>query len=517
MKGTDNEIIKAENNGTRTILKNTVFLYVRMFVSMAVGLYTSRVVLQTLGVDDFGVYNVVGGIVGMMAFLNNTMASATSRFLNFEIGRNDNNVNRVFSTAFVIHLVIAIVVLLLGETLGYWFLVNKLVIPPERMFAAKVLLQFSLVTMFFNFTQVPFNACIIAYEKMKVYAYVGLAEAFIKLAIVISIAYSPFDKLIYYGFMLMAYQVGVLLFYRFYCLRNFSIKLKLAADKQYLKPMLSFSAWDLIGQGSLTVRTQGVNMLLNMFFGVAINAATGIATHVQSVLMSFSTNITTAFRPQIVKSCARIDYKRMEYLICMGATTTFLLYLMISMPLFHNIDFVLRVWLKDVPDFCGDFCKLSILFSLFSNFTLYPMIGIDATAKIRDTSIILGLLYMAVIPVSYCIFIYYIENPCVPYIYNALIPLLIIGINSFFLHCYISDFSIKHYYKKTVIPGLCVFAVNYIVLHLLTSTIHNELISLFVSILVSVLIVTTVGGLLCFDKAQRLKIVTLVKSKLHLH
>ena len=505
-------------NSTKTIAKNTLFLYIRMFFSMGISLFTSRVILEALGVEDYGVYNVVGGIVALFSFLNSTLAGATSRFINYELGKDISKVQRVFSTALSVHVLIALAVLILGETVGYWFLINKLVIPADRLFAAKLLLQFSLITMLFNFTQVPYNASIIAYEKMNIYAYVGLADSILKFLVSYAMLFCNYDRLIIYGFLYMVEHLAVLLFYRSYCTKKFTTcKFKLSLDKEYLKPMLSYSVWDIVGQGSLVIKVQGVNMLLNMFFGAVVNAATGIASQVYGLVSQFSQNVMTAFRPQVVKNYAQKDFNRMEYLINMGATTTFILLLLIGVPLLFEMDIVLKLWLKTVPEYCSSMCKLSIVACLFANFTAYPMMGIDATAKIRDTSIIIGILYLLVIPISYLAFVFNLLNPSVPYLYNALIPIVVIFINASFLHKYVKDFSYINYLLKTVLPGVILFVVDLASIYLLCLLFEDGYLRLFICVLLNSIVTISFGFLICYNKHQKRMIIDYLKNKLKIN
>ena len=249
------------------IAKNTIFLYVRMLLSMGIYLYTTRVVLSILGVEDYGIYNVVGGLVAMFSFLNATMSGATSRFITFELGKNSSKLQTVFSVALTIHIIIALIVFLIGETFGVWFLENELTIPATKMYEAKWLLQFSIMTMIFSFTQVPYNASIIAHEKMNVYAYFELVNVGLKLLSVYLLLIIDTNKLIFYGAIVMLTQIGVTLLYRLYCINKWEhCKFKLSLDREFLRPLLSYSGWDLFGNASLVARTQGVNILLNIFF-----------------------------------------------------------------------------------------------------------------------------------------------------------------------------------------------------------------------------------------------------------
>ena len=366
------------------IAKNTIFLYVRMLLSMGIYLYTTRVVLSILGVEDYGIYNVVGGLVAMFSFLNATMSGATSRFITFELGKNSSKLQTVFSVALTIHIIIALIVFLIGETFGVWFLENELTIPATKMYEAKWLLQFSIMTMIFSFTQVPYNASIIAHEKMNVYAYFELVNVGLKLLSVYLLLIIDTNKLIFYGAIVMLTQIGVTLLYRLYCINKWEhCKFKLSLDREFLRPLLSYSGWDLFGNASLVARTQGVNILLNIFFGAVMNAAAGIAMQVQTAAMSFATNVMTAFRPQIVKTYATKSYSEMINLISLGSIITYILYLIIVTPLIFEMDFILHIWLKEVPDYAVCFCQLALLMDLFSNSGRFLMIGIDATGRIK--------------------------------------------------------------------------------------------------------------------------------------
>lgn len=503
------------NSSNKTIAKNSVYLYLRMFATMGISLYSSRLILDALGVEDYGIYNVVGGIVAMFAFINTTLAGATSRFINYEMGKESGNTQEVFSTALTVHIIIALSVLLIGETFGNWFLYNKMVLPEGRLGAAELILQFSLVTMLFNFTQVPYNASIIAHEKMKVYAYVGLIDALLKLAIIIGVSYCGYDKLILYGFLIMLEQVSITLYYRFYCMSHFnSCRFIVRIHKTYLKPMLTYSVWDIFGQGSLAVRSQGVSMLLNVFFGAAINAATGIASHINAVVLQFAGGITTAVRPQIVKSFARGDYSRMDYLINFGAKITFLMMVIVGVPTILEMDLILDIWLKEVPDQCVEISRLTFLACVLGILANYPMIGIDATAKIRDTSLILGILYLMVVPVSYIIFRLDMLNPVIPYIYNAITPLLAVLINSYFLHRYVKDFNLRKYILRTALPAYAVFIVTFMILYYEHITLMEGFMRFIVMLCSSAICTGVVGFFSCFDTMERNSIRNLIIKKI---
>lgn len=307
---------KIEEN--KRIAKNAIMLYLRMFLTMIVGLYTSRIVLTTLGVEDYGVYGVVGGIVSMLSFLNASMSGATSRFLTFELGRGDRQrLSDTFSTALIFHVLIAIIVFIIAETVGLWFFYNKLVIPENRIDAAFWVYQLSILSSMFTITQVPYNSCIIAHEKMDVYAYVEMLNVTLKLGIVYLLMVGNFDKLILYAVLVFLVSFIIMFIYRIYCLYMFEeCKFHFIVKKAYMSPFLTFSGWDLYGNLSYTVRIQGANFVLNMFYGVVLNAANGIASTVQGILMGFSSNIIMAFKPAIIKKYAVGCFDEMNTLMC---------------------------------------------------------------------------------------------------------------------------------------------------------------------------------------------------------
>lgn len=394
-------------SSNRRIAKNTVALYLRMFLTMIVGFYTSRVVLNTLGVQDYGIYGVVGGVIAMMGFLNAAMAGATSRFLTFELGRGDSaRLARTFSSALIIHMGIALVVMVLGETVGLWFLCNKLVIPPSRMEAAHWVYQLSILSSMIGITQAPYDASIISHEKMNVYAYVEILNSLLKLAIVYLLVLGHFDKLKLYAVLTLAVSVTIMMIYRVYCLRHFKeTHFHWVWDKAILKPLLSFSGWDLYGNACVTARQQGINFLINMFFGVTLNAASSIATTVTGMVQAFSATVIQAFRPQIIKKYAQDDKEGMELIIRNAAKYYTLLFGCIAIPLWFEMSQVLHLWLGDkVPINAISFCKLLLIASMISAIIQVVGVGIHATGNIKYISIISGTLFLLNLPVLYICF-----------------------------------------------------------------------------------------------------------------
>lgn len=387
----------------KRIAKNTVFLYIRMLLVMGATLYTSRIVLNVLGAEDYGLYNVVGGLVTMFTFLNGSLGSATSRYITFELGRKDyERVNRVFNVALLIHIILAVLIIILAETIGLWFFYEKMTIPEERMSAAFWVYQISILTCFFSLTQVPYNAMIIANENMRIYAWVGIVESVFKLAIAFILPFAPFDTLVYYALLLCVVQISIMLFYRIYCGRNFKeSKIILYKDKTLYKEMFSYAGSDLIGNLSVLAQGQGLNILLNMFFGPVVNAARGIAYQVQGAVTQFSNNFMTAVRPQIIKSYAEGDINGMMRLVKDSSCFSFYLMWLICMPIFLETDYILSLWLGEYPEHSVSFLRLVLILCLIQTLKTPRTTVFHATGHIQRINIVVGSILCGVLPVAY--------------------------------------------------------------------------------------------------------------------
>ena len=408
------------SSNNKRIAKNTMMLYIRMLLSTVVSLYTSRVVLQTLGVEDYGIYGVVGGVVAMFSFLNSTMAGATSRFLTFEMGKGDKErLKATFSSALIIHIGIALLVLVLAETLGIWFLNNKLVIPEGRMEAAYWVLQFSVLGMIVGFTQVPYNAAIIAHEKMDVFAYVELINVFLKLGIVYLLYIGDFDKLILYAFLTLVVNVIVAMIYRIYCLKHYEeSKFNAHLDKDISKNILSFSLYNLLGNLGVVVNTQGTNFVINMFFGVVYNAAASIGTTISNVINGFASNVLTAFKPQITKSYAQDNIPQFQSLILWAIKSMLLLYSLIAIPVGFTIKEVLSLWLVVVPKYADVFCILLLISTFFEILRVIYVIAIHATGQVKVSGMTTGI---SLLLNPFIIFILFKMNLSPEYAYISII------------------------------------------------------------------------------------------------
>lgn len=397
----DTKSSHAEDN--KRIAKNTLLLYVRMALLMCISLYTSRVVLDVLGVEDYGIYNVVGGLVSMFAIINGSMTSATQRFLTFSLGKNDSTeTNKVFCVAFQTHVLVAVVVVILVETIGLWFLHNKMQIADNRIDAAFWIVQFTAVSTFFNIISVPYISTIIAHERMSAFAFVSIAEATFKLIIVFLLTISPFDKLIVYGLMLAIVQIIIQVIYLAYCKRNFEeCHIRLVKDRKMFSEILSFAGYNLFGSFAAVSSNQALNMLLNMFFGPVVNAARGIAMQVMGAITQFISNFQIALNPQIVKSYAQGDLTQMHKLIFRGAKFSFFLMLLLSLPVLIETPYILGLWLKEVPEGTVTFLRIIICTTLIYTMAQPIMTANNATGKVRTYYIVCGSMLILILPVSY--------------------------------------------------------------------------------------------------------------------
>lgn len=398
-------------SNSKRIVKNTMFLYIRMALLMLVSLFTSRITLQALGVEDYGIYNVVGGIVIFLSFLNNTLTISTQRFLNYEMGqKQSSNLSKVFSIALTGHYVIALFFLLLAETIGFWFVYYHLVIPQERFVAMLWVYHFSVLTFIINIISTPYNAAIIACEKMNVYAYIAILEAVMKLLIAYLLLVVSFDKLKLYAILLFLLAVVVRLVYYLYCKRKIPwISSTLSWNREMMAKIFSFSGWVFLGGFSQVLCVQGVNVLINLFFNPIHNAARGISMQLQAAVHTFSANFMTAVRPQIVKSYSSQDYAYAYKLTCSSARISFFLLLIITMPILLNTEFILSLWLGNIPPYSVCFTRLALIDVLFTSL-ISPVAALSqATGKVRNYQLIISVSFFLVFVLTY--FFYKLHFP----------------------------------------------------------------------------------------------------------
>lgn len=469
----------SENN--KRIAKNTLLLYCRMLFLMAVSLYTSRVVLNALGVEDFGIYNVVGGIVAMFAVLSGSLSAAISRFITYELGKgNQENLNKIFSSAVTIQLGLAVIIILLAESIGVWFLNVKMNIPEERMEAANWVFQFSILTFAINLISVPYNASIIAHEKMSAFAYISILEAMGKLTIAYFIVISPIDKLIFYAILMCLIAFVIRLTYGNYCKRHFNeCTYHFIWDKQLLKQMFGFAGWNFIGATSAVLRDQGGNVVINLFCGPTINAARGIAFQVNNAVNQFVINFMTALNPQITKSYAVGNKEYMMTLIFQGARLSFYMLLILSLPILLNTHYILELWLKTVPEHTSIFVQLVLIFTLSESLSQPLITAMQATGRIRNYQIIVGGLQLINLPISYILLRW------------GLFPEIVIIVAICISQCCLIarlimlrrmiNLSIKKYLKKVYLNTLLVTILAALIPSILTTNLEESIFNLFLS------------------------------------
>ena len=475
---------------------------------MIVSLYTSRVVLQTLGVVDYGVYGVVGGVVAMFGFLNASMAGATSRFLTYELGKGDDiQLHKTFCMAFYEHLIIAAILLLICETVGLWFLNSKLDIPSERLAAANWVFQLSVLSMLITVTQVPYNASIISHEQMDIYAYVEMFNVGLRLLIVYLLKVLLYDKLMLFATLVFLVTTGIAMFYRYYCLRNYQeCRLKLLWDNTLMKKMLSFSGWDLYGNMSGMARTQGVNMLLNMFFGPTVNAASAIATQVQGKVSAFVSAVSTAVKPQIIKYYAQGRYKEMVRLISDAIRLNYLILMFITVPLLVELPYILHLWLGVVPEHTVVFSSLTLLFNFYGNMSYTLVTGIHATGNILRPSLINGTLYLMVLPFTYIAFKSGF-NLWWPYVFNVAAVVLGMLSNAYTLHLYVSEFSLRNFFLKDFFPCIVILAASVMICLFLKSITPDGFLGLLTTLFFSTIILIISGYFFLIPKSLSMAVI----------
>ena len=452
-----------QQNNSR-IAKNTIFLSIRMVIVLLVSLYSSRVILQTLGVEDFGIYNVVGGFVSMFAFLNTSMNNAIQRFYNYEIGKNGSDGERqVYNTALVIQICLAVVIIVATETFGLWYIYHKMVIPPERFSAALWIFQFSIASLVLLIVQIPYSAAIMAHEKMNYYAVVSVLDAVLKLGVAILVGYVPSDKLVGYGFMLLGISVVNFCLYFFYAKHYFKdLKIKRHFEKGLFKKMLSFSGWNLFGSFARVMKEQGLNMLLNLFFGPVVNAARGVAYQVSGALHGFVNNITIAARPQLTQAYAQGKVSRTMAIMFSVSKLCYVTLLLMAMPIMLEIDFILHIWLgNNIPDNTNIFVILVIITSLIHVFNPPTSFVVHATGKMKKYQLISGCINLLILPVSYILL--KLGYPAASAFIVSAFFALIGQVAAIKVLRSLVIFSIKQYLVDVIVPALAITIIALLV------------------------------------------------------
>lgn len=481
----------------KRIAKNTLLLYVRMFVMMFTALFTSRIVLQVLGETDYGIYNIIGGVVVLFSFLNSALLSATQRFLNFYLGKKDEETtHKVFCMSMNSYIILSLIFIVLGETIGLWFVNTQLNIPAERMYAAHWVYQFSLMTFIVNLIRVPYNATIIAYERMDFYAYLSLGEVILKLLVVYLLYITIYDKLILYALLYLLVPVIITWIYKVYCNRSFKIShYKRFWNKDMFRQLFSFSGWSLFGSLANLAASQGLNIFVNIFYGVTVNTALGIANQVSNNVYNFISNFQMAFNPQIVKSYAAGETGHLYNLMFSASKISYFLLLVIALPVVLNIDLFLDLWLVNVPLYTNIFTQLILGFFLIESLSSPLWMFVQATGKIKHYQIIMGTLIFLNFPLIYLAL--KLNFP----VYYVWVIRIIVNILVFLVRCIYMQtkyhFPIKQYFLKVIVPVITVTIVtipfSLLVKNLIVGYWIRFIISCFFSIGFTLLIIYRLG------------------------
>jgi O-antigen/teichoic acid export membrane protein len=488
-----------------------------MLLIMVISLYTSRLILEALGVEDFGLYNIVGGIVSLFAIINGALSSGSSRFITFELGRGDPILLRkTFNASLVMHILIALLVFVFAQTLGRWYVNSLLVVPQGRLRAANWVYQFSIISSMLSLSQVPYGAVIIAHEKMNVYAGVSIAEATYKLLLVFLLRHiNIMDKLICYGLLVCIGSVLVQLYYRFYCAHNFTeCRLMLVRDKKIYKNMLSFSLWDVMGSFTVQGNSQGINILINYFFGVAVNAARGIAFQVETVITMFSNNFMTAVRPQIVKSFAEGKIDRMVSLVFESSKYSFFLLYVVVLPLFLEADYVLGIWLKEVPPYTALFLRYILISRLIRVFAMPVVQAVYASGNIKWLNIFGGGVAI-ILQIPFSFIFYKLGYP----VESAFIIMIVISFICNFVELVIIkmeiNFCILQYVRRVYLTGIIVAMISLVVLLPIRLCFFVGFRRLMLSCFMSIISVGCLVFFVGMNQKNRLKLIGILKRRIN--
>ena len=503
----------SDSTGNSRIARNTIFLYIRMAFVMIVTLYTSRVILRELGVTDFGIYNVVAGFVSMFSFLNTSLTASIQRFYNYENGqRGSEGFHQVFTTSFYIQLFLAIIILLLLETFGLYYLNNELVIPVDRLPAARYVFHMSSLSLFFVIMQVPYSAAVIAKEYMDYYAVVGVIDVLLKLLIVILLPFISADNLIVYSLALLLISVIDFALYYIYSKRKIQeVKLDSTFNSSIFKSMLSFSGWSILGSSAQVVRNQGLNIIINLFFGPAVNAARGISYQVKTALASFMANIPTAARPQLTESYARGDIDRSKQIMFTISKICFYLIYIIALPVFFDLDYLLHLWLGEtIPEYTLIFSKIIIVITIVETFNWPISMMIYATGKIARYNIITSLLGVLVLPISYIILKIY-SDPIIVYCTSLFISIAVqvVSIKCLSLSASISQVE---YYKKVILPSVSIILSSFFVPYIISNFISPSFLRTILILSVSVIYTSFIIYVLGLTKPEKQMLVSLINK-----
>lgn len=507
--------MSGNTESNKRIAKNTAFLYVRMLIVLLINLYITRAVLKNLGVVDYGIYNVVAGFVSMFAFLNTSMNIGVQRFYNFERGRNSNNSQKaVFNAALIIQFFIGIVTLLLLESFGIWYVNTVMIVPTGRIFATNCVFQFSVLSLFLLIIQIPYSAAIMANERMDYYAIVGIIDVLLKLAIVIAIPFVPVDSLILYGTLVASISIVDFLCYFVYVKKLFTeLIVDFKSGKPLLRSMFCFSVWNLFDMFAFTMKGQGLNVLLNGFFGPVVNAARGVASQIMNAIQGFSVNIVTAFRPQVVESYAQGDMQRTRSLMYSMSKISFALLYVLSLPVFLELDYILDIWLDgNVPEYTSAFTKL-VLFDMLINSLNTPLSQvIQAVGKLRTYQIVRSAVVLTILPVSW-ISLKIGANPTMVFIVSVIVSIVNQPISMYLLKR-VFDYSYWRYTKEVIFPCVNLMVLSLPLPLLIKYFVPSSFLRFLLVGFLCVVLCSALSYCVMITEEQRIQIVAFIRNKL---
>ena len=500
-------------DNTKRIANNTVVLYIRMIIVTLIGLYTSRLILHSLGIADYGLYSVVGGIVSLFSFFRTSMEKCTQRFLNVEMARNNGRLIETFNTALLIHLGIALIVLVFAETIGLWFLNNFIQIPTGREFAANFVYQTVVGGLILIIVSIPFGACVVAHEHMGVFAIISIVDCILTLMVALFIKKSDYDRLITYGLLLFCIRILDILFYLFYCMKKYpEVKLYFLFDKDICKEMLGYTSWALFGHAMILGTNQGNSILVNMFHGVSSNAAMAVASQVNSHVLQLTGNFQTAFNPQITKSFAHGDYQYLKKLVFSTSKISYFLLVLITLPLMLNIDDVLKLWLGIVPQDANIFCILMLVSGILQATTSPLNFSIMASGKIKWFQIVTGVVFISDLFVLYALFNLGLAAPTAMWVKLG-IMVAVCFVRMYFAQKTIPCLKIVDYILKVFLPLLVISFICVpfsILLFSYVDTITEKIACTLLVLIFSFVIIISIG----LTSKERKIFVNIVKKKI---
>ena len=511
-----NKIMSTEANNKR-IAKNTFYLYFRTILIMVISLYTSRVILEALGVEDYGIYNVVGGVVSMFSVITGSLSASISRYITYELGKEGATTDRLmtlFSTCMRIQITLGIIIIILGETVGLWFVSTQLNIPPERMMAAQWVWQCVLLAFFINLVSVPYNASIIAHEHMNAFALVSIIDSVLKLLICYLVINIGGDKLIVYALLHVSIALLIRIIYATYCHRHFEeCHYKRVKDKGLIKEMMSFASFSFLNNAANILNSQGLNILINIFFGVVLNAARGIANQVEGAILQFINNFTLAVNPQITKSYAVGDKKRMFQLVCLGSKFAYFMLLFIAIPVFLETDYILKIWLKTVPDYTVAFLRLSIIGGMVKMLGNTGYTACMATGNIKNYSIWITSVGILAFPLTWIAFS--LGAPAEYAYYVFIVVYVAVEVVRLILMKRMLDFPPIMYVKEVLFYILLVTPISFIIPLLCVNVMNAGFTRLVVVTMVSIISTAIIVYYLGLNNKERKFFVNSIKTRLH--